>query len=144
MYCAHMASGSHFGEMVRRSRTGKRLSQAKLAELSGISRQTINRIEGGSSPELATAVALARTLQLNWTEVGEVAEAAESYLPTHHPSVESRLAAIEAGYAAELAEIRAALADLDRRLTVQLAASYKEIDGHIAREQPTRRPRGAS
>jgi putative transcriptional regulator len=47
---------------LRAHRTGRGYSQAQLADLAGLSRETISRLEQGATPNLATAQALASAL----------------------------------------------------------------------------------
>ncbi len=57
-------NGREIGSRLREVRTGRNLTQAKLAELVGVSRQTINYIEQGTyCPSTRLALQLARTLE---------------------------------------------------------------------------------
>jgi transcriptional regulator with XRE-family HTH domain len=47
---------------LRAYRAGQGFSQAELAELAGLSRETISRLEQGATPHLATAHAIATAL----------------------------------------------------------------------------------
>jgi putative transcriptional regulator len=47
---------------LRARRAGLGFSQAELAELAGLSRETISRLEQGATPHLATAHAIATAL----------------------------------------------------------------------------------
>lgn len=54
-----------FGQVVRRERESKGLSQEKLAALAGLDRSYMHRLESGrSSPTLGTVESLARALQM--------------------------------------------------------------------------------
>lgn len=54
-----------FGQVVRRERESKGLSQEKLAGLAGLDRSYMHRLESGrSSPTLDTLESLARALQV--------------------------------------------------------------------------------
>jgi putative transcriptional regulator len=63
------------GNNVRDLRTARQLSQAQLAVVMGVSRQTINSIEVGRyTPSLALAVALARFFESTVEELFHVQE----------------------------------------------------------------------
>lgn len=63
------------GNNVRDLRTARQLSQAQLAMVMGVSRQTINSIEVGRyTPSLALAVALARFFESTVEELFNVEE----------------------------------------------------------------------
>jgi transcriptional regulator with XRE-family HTH domain len=47
---------------LRAYRAGQGFSQAELAEVAGLSRETISRLEPGATPQLATAHAIAAAL----------------------------------------------------------------------------------
>lgn len=54
-----------FGQVIRRERESKGLSQEKLAGLAGLDRSYMHRLESGrSSPTLDTLESLARALQV--------------------------------------------------------------------------------
>ena len=59
------AIAKRFGQVVRRERESKGLSQEKLAGLAGLDRSYMHRLEGGrSSPTLDTLESLAQALQV--------------------------------------------------------------------------------
>lgn len=73
-----------FGEVVRRERESKGISQERLAELADLDRTYVQRLEGGRySPTLDTVESLARALQMLPSELiahaddSEVEEAEE-------------------------------------------------------------------
>ncbi|MET0557734.1 MAG: helix-turn-helix transcriptional regulator [Solirubrobacterales bacterium] len=54
-----------FGEVVRRERESKGISQERLGQLAGLDRTYVQRLEGGRySPTLDTVESLARALQI--------------------------------------------------------------------------------
>jgi transcriptional regulator with XRE-family HTH domain len=54
-----------FGEVVRRERASKGISQERLAQLADLDRTYVQRLEGGRySPTLDTVESLARALQM--------------------------------------------------------------------------------
>ncbi|MFI9235751.1 helix-turn-helix domain-containing protein [Streptomyces sp. NPDC053079] len=54
------------GHRIRATRLDRNLSQEKLAELAGLDRQAVNRIEGGvSSPRLDSLLRIADALQVS-------------------------------------------------------------------------------
>ena len=54
-----------FGQVIRRERESKGISQERLAELSDLDRTYVQRLEGGKySPTLDTVESLARALQM--------------------------------------------------------------------------------
>lgn len=55
-------------------RKRRKMSQERLAELAGVTRQTIANLEGGSVPSYPTAVAIARALKVKPEAVFPVAE----------------------------------------------------------------------
>ena len=58
---------------VRQQRSGKQLSQGDLAQVLGVSRQTINSIETGRyTPSLPMAIALARFFGMKVEEIFHV------------------------------------------------------------------------
>ena len=61
---ASQASSEHVAERLLELRTNRGLSQARLAELAGVDRKTINRIENGHfSPSLDTLTRLSVVLK---------------------------------------------------------------------------------
>lgn len=59
-----MNSNLTFGETVRRTRVGLRLSQRTVGEACGIRQARVSHIENGLQPSIAEAVALADYLRL--------------------------------------------------------------------------------
>ena len=59
-------------EWVKNSRTNLQLSQEGLAEIAGVDRKTINRIENGHfSPNLSTLLSVCKALKVKPSEVLE-------------------------------------------------------------------------
>ncbi|MGI9253506.1 MAG: ATP-binding protein [Thermomicrobiales bacterium] len=116
------------GERLRLLRNRAMLSQAELAVASSISRNTINRIEGGrAAPQPATVRMLAAALRLDgpaghWLLTGEgtpgpaPASAMPQPMPLPVPLPQSPLATPFVGRRAEIEAIAAALADPGVRL----------------------------
>jgi len=59
------------GDNIRFFRKGKRLTQQKLAEISGIDRSTISELENGNRPyfHVSTIKGLARALNIKWEDL---------------------------------------------------------------------------
>jgi transcriptional regulator with XRE-family HTH domain len=59
-----------FGQLLRRQRSAKGISQEELAHLSGLHRTYVSQIERGlKSPSLGTLSALAKALELEISEM---------------------------------------------------------------------------
>lgn len=75
------------GERVRGLRAQRELTQAGLAHLVGVSKETIHRIERGQSPRLETLYGLARAFDLPVAELLE-GRAEEPLPPSDPPTAE--------------------------------------------------------
>lgn len=62
--------GTIFGEVLRRHRSAKHLSQEELASLAGVDRTFISRLERGiRQPTMTTAIAIGHALGVSATEL---------------------------------------------------------------------------
>lgn len=52
---------------MKEKRENKRLTQEQLAEIVGVDRTTITKIENGSRPSVRTAQKIAEALKFDWT-----------------------------------------------------------------------------
>ena len=86
-----------FAEHIKKSRAGQRISQGQLADLCGVSRQTVARWEsGGRKPSLNALVKISEVLQIPVLELISVKEGEDSVFGELAP-----LAAEECAYAAD-------------------------------------------
>lgn len=86
-----------FAEHIKKSRAGQRISQGQLADLCGVSRQTVARWEsGGRKPSLNALVKISEVLQIPVLELISVKEGEDSVFGELAPS-----AAEECAYAAD-------------------------------------------
>lgn len=53
-------------QTMREKREAMKLTQEQLAEIVGVSRSTITKIENGSRPSVKTAQKIAQTLEFDW------------------------------------------------------------------------------
>ena len=66
---------------LRAHRAGLGLSQAELAEVAGLSRETISRLEQGATPQLATAHAIATALGAPLTAIFPIQDESPACIP---------------------------------------------------------------
>lgn len=64
-----MTELENYAYNVRAIRMERKLSMHRLAELAGVSMETINRIEGGFSPSFETAVMVAKALNVDMSKL---------------------------------------------------------------------------
>jgi len=55
-------------EIMKAKREGKKLTQEQLAEIVGVNRSTITKIENGGRPSVKTSQKIAEALEFDWTE----------------------------------------------------------------------------
>ncbi len=66
---------------LRAYRAGQGFSQAELAEIAGLSRETISRLEQGATPRLATAHAIATALGAPLTAIFPLKDESPACVP---------------------------------------------------------------
>jgi DNA-binding XRE family transcriptional regulator len=66
---------------LRAYRAGHGFSQAQLAQVAGLSRETISRLEQGATPQLATAHAIATALGAPISLIFPIQDESPAYVP---------------------------------------------------------------